>query len=110
VCAAQRTFRGVCPKCGPVLTQRLGHHATIQEKLMKEQIFPKDVRAIIRRKLEGVELKAFNRTIEGKLMPTSDQLQHWKLLGGHFRLGRVQLRSSHSVQHHNDIMVQIGQP
>ena len=86
VYAAQRTFRGECQRCGPVRTLHRGHHSTIHEKEMKRRMFPKDVRTIIREKLTGRELRAFNLAIEGKISPTAEQLQRWKFLGGYYRL------------------------
>jgi hypothetical protein len=53
---------------------------------MKEKMFPKDVRNIVRKKLIGKELEEFNLTIEGKFHPTEAQLQRWKFLGGYYCL------------------------
>lgn len=53
---------------------------------MNRKRLPKDVRAIIRKKLAGRELKEFNLAIEGKFHPTDAQRQHWKSLGGYYRL------------------------
>jgi len=86
VYAAQRTFQGECPRCGPVWTGHRGHHSTRREKHLKDWVFPKDVRAVIRNKLAGEERKVFNLAIEGKLVPTEEQLQRWKFLGGFYRL------------------------
>ena len=86
VYATQRIFRGECPKCGRVRTVHRGHHATIQEKEMKERMFPKDVRAIISNKLDVEDLKTFKLAVEGKIHPTTEQLQLWKSLGGYYRL------------------------
>src|ERR1019366_8763628 len=79
VFAAQRTFRGECPKCGTILTTHMGHHATVQEKQMKKW-FPRDARAQICSKLLDVEVKVFKSAMQGKYAPTVDQIANWKLL------------------------------
>jgi hypothetical protein len=71
-----RRFQTMCPRCGPVLHDRVGHHGTIGEKEMA-RLFPKAQRKRLRNALPVDERKGFDRAMAGKREPKDGEVNHW---------------------------------
>jgi len=71
-----RWFNAVCPKCGPILYDKRGHHGTVASKRLKG-LFPKDRLRQLRSVLPEYERKLFNETLSGKRIEKDGEVQRW---------------------------------
>lgn len=76
VAVAVRRFIATCPKCGPFIHDRLGHHGSLSNKEM-DTLFPKAHRRKVKRALPPNELIPFNRTLAGKRMAKDGEIERW---------------------------------
>ena len=66
-----------CPKCGPKIYQRFGHHLGPMEKAFKTE-FSKSDRATVRAALNTKQREYFDQVFNGKQRPTKSALDHWR--------------------------------
>lgn len=76
ILAATRWFDAVCPKCGSVFQNKVGHHGTIQSKRLKT-LFPKAELTHLRSKLSPDEFQRLKAAREGKHAPTEEEIKRW---------------------------------
>ena len=74
VLAANRWFEGECPQCGSVLSNKVGHHSTVQTKRLKE-LFPKAKLRLLRSQLTADEFRRLKAAREGKQSLTGEELK-----------------------------------
>ena len=77
VLAANRWFETECPQCGPVLQNKMGHHATIQTKRLKKE-FPKAQLLHLRSQLSTEDFEKLEAAREGKQAVTEQELERWR--------------------------------
>src|SRR5579872_907566 len=73
ILAANRWFDAECPRCGPVLQNKMGHHSTIQSKRLKT-LFPRAAVAHPRSKLSIDEFRRLKDARDGKQATTEDEI------------------------------------
>jgi hypothetical protein len=73
-----RNFDFSCPKCGHsfIETRRVGYHATIATKELKDR-FPKKYWKQLRAALPVEERKIFRQTLSGKRMALDGEVERW---------------------------------
>jgi hypothetical protein len=77
ILAANRLFDAECPRCGPVLPNKMGHHGTIQSKQLKK-LFLKTELTRLRSKLSADEFQRLKAAREGKQAPTEEEINRWR--------------------------------
>lgn len=73
ILAANRWFDADCPQCGPVFQNKVGHHATIQSKQLKE-LFPKSKLRALKTALSDNEFCRLKAARAGKASLTEEEL------------------------------------
>ena len=81
ILAANRWFDGECPRCGPVLQNKMGHHSTIQTKRLKK-LFPKAKLTFFRSQLSDDEFQRLKAAREGKQSLTDEELKRLRKIAG----------------------------
>jgi regulator of extracellular matrix RemA (YlzA/DUF370 family) len=81
ILAANRWFEAVCPKCGPVLQNKMGHHATIQSKRLKK-LFPKNKLQALRADLSADEFRRLSAAREGQRGLTAEDMARFRRMVG----------------------------
>lgn len=71
-----RHFNSECVNCGPVRYFSAGHHGTLQRARMSE-LFPKHERRRIRRVMPRQEARIFRECLDGRRIPSDEQLARW---------------------------------
>jgi hypothetical protein len=73
---SSRKFQAVCPTCGPILNQKVGHHSTLAVKELKN-LFPKAHLKRLRAALPKDERRLFNETLSGKRIAKDGEIERW---------------------------------
>ncbi len=65
-----------CPVHGVQMTRTIGHHSTLQEAQIKNQI-PKALRKALRKKLNSEERRRYDAAIHGRLLVDQNEIRRW---------------------------------
>jgi hypothetical protein len=74
-----RWFDAVCPECGPILCNKVGHHGTFRAKELKS-LFPKAKLRQLRAALPAKERRLFNDTLNGRRLAKEGEVESWLAL------------------------------